>query len=80
MAGQASPVSRNACGPDDPEQQIWERVQGLTGAQRRSRASAIVAREREEVTGDNERGWGGLHIFARSWNRGLYSFARGRED
>lgn len=48
---QASPASRNVCGPDDVEQDIWEHVQTLTPQQRRSRACAIVAREREEVGG-----------------------------
>lgn len=51
---QASPASRNACGRDDgddAEQEVWERVQALTPQQRRSRACAIVAREREEVSG-----------------------------
>ncbi|CAM9959570.1 unnamed protein product, partial [Ectocarpus fasciculatus] len=44
----ASPATRNACGTDDPEQQVWEDVQTLSGAQRRSRACAIVAKQREE--------------------------------
>lgn len=47
---QASPASRNVCGPDDAEQEIWEHVQIFTPQQRRSRACAIVARMREEVS------------------------------
>ena len=48
---QASPASRNVCGPDDAEQEVWELVQGLTPHQRRSRACTIVARLKEEVSG-----------------------------
>lgn len=47
---QASPASKNACGPDDAEQQVWEHTQALTSAQRRTRACAMVVKEREEVS------------------------------
>ncbi|CAB1109817.1 unnamed protein product [Ectocarpus sp. CCAP 1310/34] len=51
---QASPASRNACGTDEPEQQVWEDVQTLSGAQRRARACAIVAKQREEELMESE--------------------------
>lgn len=53
---QASPLSRNVCGPGDAEQDVWEHVQTLTPQQRRSRACAIVARQREEVSGQRPAG------------------------
>ncbi|CAM9205580.1 unnamed protein product, partial [Ectocarpus sp. 8 AP-2014] len=51
---QASPASRNACGTDGPEQKVWEDVQTLSGAQRRARACAIVAKQREEELAESE--------------------------
>ncbi|CAM9293991.1 unnamed protein product, partial [Ectocarpus sp. 6 AP-2014] len=51
---QASPASRNACGTDGPEQKVWEDVQTLSGAQRRARACAIVAKQKEEELVESE--------------------------
>ncbi|CAM9185552.1 unnamed protein product, partial [Hapterophycus canaliculatus] len=51
---QASPASRNACGPDDAEQEAWEHAQTLSGAQRRSKACAIVAGKKEEELAESE--------------------------
>ncbi|CAN0160391.1 unnamed protein product [Pylaiella littoralis] len=51
---QDSPASRNACGPDDAEQQVWKKVQDLAPARRKSRACAVVARQREEELAESE--------------------------